>query len=931
VHERNRPIPVEPWLLEVDVVLSAVESDADAGLTSRDAAERLARDGPNRLDRGAGVPAWRKLVAQFADPLIYLLLAAIGVSIVAWLLEGAAGLPIEAIVIAAIVLGNGVLGFLQERQAEQAVAALQRMAAPTARVVRDGEEGSIPAEEVVVGDVVVLGEGDAVSADARLISSASLTVAEAALTGESEAVLKDPRPLDGPAGIGDRLNMVFSGTAVTRGRGRAVVTAAGMRTEMGRIATLLEATEEQATPLQTEIALVGRVLGVAVIAIAVVVIGAILLTSDLDGPSALVDVLLIGVSLAVAAVPEGLPAILTVILAIGVQRMARQRAIVKKLSSVESLGSASVICSDKTGTLTRNEMTIVRVLTHSGEVEVSGTGYRPEGQVMIGGRHLERGQLHDEVRAVLSGGSLANDATLRREGSEWVAHGDPTEAAFLVAERKLGTAEQRVSRFRRRGEIPFSSERKLMSTIEADAAHEGQIVVMTKGAPDVLLARCTRERVGTRDEPLTDVRRAEILAGVERLADDALRTLSVAYRPLPTAESPEADESLEHDLVFAGVVGIIDPPRSEVAASVAEAQQAGVRVVMITGDHQRTAARIARDLGIARDGAVINGNRLEDMSLEELRVAARSASVYARVAPEHKLRIVDALHADGNIVAMTGDGVNDAPALRAADIGVAMGITGTDVSKEAANMILADDNFATIVSAVREGRAIFANIRKSLRYLLGSNAGEVLTMFLGVLGASIIGLEAEGESFAAPLLATQILWINLLTDSAPALALGFEPPPRDVMRHPPRRLTDRIIDGEMQAGILFIGLVMAMATLLTLDLGLPGGLLDGSSNLDHARTMAFTVLVIAQLFNAFNSRSERRSVFAGHLTNWRLFGAVGVSFGLQVLVVHLPLLNTAFGTVPLSLVDWLACLGIASVVLWADELRKLAVGVVLRQ
>ncbi|MGZ8562194.1 MAG: cation-translocating P-type ATPase, partial [Candidatus Limnocylindria bacterium] len=834
---RDMSMRAEPWLLEPEAVVRAVDGEADVGLTSGEAAGRLARDGANRLDPGARVPAWRKLLAHFADPLVYLLLAATGVSAVAWLLEGADGLPVEAIVIAAIVIANGVLGYVQERQAEQAVAALQRMVAPTARVVRDGEERSVPADEVVVGDIVVLREGDAIAADARLISSASLAVAEAALTGESEPVLKDPRPLERPAAVGDRLNMLFAGTAVTRGRARAVVTATGMGTEMGRIASLLESTDDPPTPLQVEIANVGRTLAVAVIAIAGVVTGTILLTADLEGPSAIVDVLLIGVSLAVAAVPEGLPAILTVILAVGVQRMARQRAIVKKLSSVESLGSASVICSDKTGTLTRNEMTIVRVLTHSGQCEVSGAGYRPEGQVTANGRPLEGGPLHDEVRAVLGGGSLANDAILRPEGNEWVALGDPTEAAFLVGERKLGTAEQRTSRFQRRGEIPFSSERKLMSTIAADAAHAGQLVVMTKGAPDVLLARCTRERIGTRDEPLTDARRAEIRAGVESLADDALRTLAVAYRPLPTAESPEPDESLEHGLVFAGVVGIIDPPRSEVAAAVIEAHQAGIRVVMITGDHARTAARIARDLGIARDGAVINGDQLEGMPGEELRVAARSTSVYARVAPEHKLRIIEALHADGNIVAMTGDGVNDAPALRAADIGVAMGITGTDVSKEAANMILADDNFATIVSAVREGRGIFANIRKCLRYLLSSNAGEVLTMFFGVLGASLIGLESSGESFAAPLLATQVLWINLLTDSAPALALGFEPAPRDVMRHPPRRLTDRIIDRDMQVGVVFIGLVMAIATLLTLDLGLPGGVIDGSGDLEHARTM----------------------------------------------------------------------------------------------
>ena len=910
-------------------VARSLGSDADAGLTSADAAARLARFGQNRLDPADQVPAWRKLLAQFADPLVYLLLAAIVVSVIAWLLEGAAGAPVEAIVIAAIVIANGVLGFAQERSAEQAVAALQRMAAPTAHVVRDGIERPIAAEEVVPGDILVLGEGDAISADGRLLRAASLTVAEASLTGESEPVLKDSAVLRARTSLGDRLNMVFSGTAVTRGRGRAVVTATGMATEMGRIAELLGATEEERTPLQREIDLVGRTLGIAVVVIALIVVGAILLTSEIAWPSGLVDVLLLGVSLAVAAVPEGLPAILTVILAIGVQRMARQHAIVKKLSSVETLGSASVICSDKTGTLTRNEMTIQRIVTRSGEVAVSGIGYEPEGDLTAEGEPLEIGPLRSEARAVLGGGSLANDAILRREGSAWVVHGDPTEAAFLVAERKLGTTEQRSERFTRRGEIPFSSERKLMSTLEADAAHEGEILLMTKGAPDILLARCTRERVGTAETPLTEARRGEILAAIDRLAGDALRTLAVAYRPLDTAEPPAADDSLERELVFAGVVGMIDPPRAEVAASIAEAHGAGLRVVMITGDHARTAARIAADLGIissdeARSGAaVLPGHELDRLEPGALRDRGRTISVYARVSPEHKLQIIDALRADGNIVAMTGDGVNDAPALKSADIGVAMGITGTDVSKEAANMILADDNFATIVSAVREGRAIFSNIRRFLRYLLSSNAGEVLTMFFGVIGASFIGLDMAAEGVVAPLLATQILWINLLTDSAPALALGFEPPPADVMRQPPRRLTDRVIDREMQVGVVFVGFVMAAATLLTIDMGLPGGLIEGSSSVDDARTMGFTVLVLAQLFNAFNSRSGRQSAFGNLFTNARLFGAIGLSLVLQVLVVHVPFLNQAFGTVPLSPIDWALCLAIASSVLWAEELRKL--------
>ncbi len=917
----------DPTVLDASDVASQLETDPDHGLTTEEAERRREIHGPNRLAARPPVPAWRKLLAQFADPLIYLLLAAIAVSVVAWWLEGAEGLPIEGIVIAAIVLANGVLGFLQERQAERAVAALQRMAAPTARVVRDGQPRDVPADELVPGDILLLAEGDTVGADGRLVSAASLMVAEAALTGESEPVLKDPAPLTAPAPIGDRLDMAFAGTAVSRGRGVAIVTATGMRTEMGRIATLLEQTQADPTPLQREIDTLGRWLGLSVIVIATVVVGAVLLTSEVSGLQDLVDVLLLGVSLAVAAVPEGLPAILTVVLALGVQRMAAQRAIVKKLSSVETLGSASVIGSDKTGTLTRNEMTIVRVVTRSGTVDVTGGGYRPEGEVLAAGVPLGPGSLHDEVRAVLSGGSLANDAALLDQAGSWTVQGDPTEAAFLVAERKLGTTEQRMRRFRRRGEIPFSSERKLMSTLEEDAAHAGEVVVMTKGAPDVLLARCAHERLGSAAVPLADARRAQILAEVDRLADQALRTLAVAYRPLGTPDAPAADESLEHELVFAGVVGMIDPPRREARDAIAEATGAGIRVVMITGDHARTAARVAADLGLVsgQAPAVIGGQELETLSDPELRERARTAIVYARVAPEHKLRIVDALQADGLVVAMTGDGVNDAPALKAADIGVAMGITGTAVSKEAADMILADDNFATIVAAVREGRAIFANIRRFLRYLLSSNAGEVLTMFLGVIAAPIIGLSDVGAGLAAPLLATQILWINLLTDSAPALALGFEPPPPDVMRRPPRRLTDRVIDAEMQLDVVLVGLTMAVATLLALDLYLPGGLIPGSSSLDGARTAAFTVLVLAQLYNAFNARSDHQSALSGLFTNWRLFGAVGLSLALQVLVVHVPFLNQAFGTVPLSPFDWLVCVGVASSVLWVAELRKAVV------
>jgi len=919
---------LDPWLVDAPDIARSLGVDPDCGLTSVEAAVRLARSGPNVLDAAEEVPTWRKLLRQFADPLVYLLLAAIVVSAAAWLLEGANGFPIEAIVIAAIVALNGVLGYLQERSAENSVAALQGMAATTAGLLREREVMRVPGADVVTGDVLVLAQGDMIPADARLLEAASMFVAEASLTGESEPVPKDAAVLDGPTPLGERLNMVFSGTAVTRGRGRAVVTGTGMNTEIGHVVTLLGDTEQERTPLQEQLDSVSSLLARAVVVIAAVVVGAILLTSDISEPGDLVDVLLVGVSLAVAAVPEGLQTILTVVLALGVQRMVKQKAIVKRLSSVETLGSTSVICSDKTGTLTKNEMTIERLVTHSGEVSVTGAGLRPEGEFTSAGVPLPQGPVREEVGVLLGGGSLANDAALYHNDDGWTAQGDPTEAAFLVAERKLGTTEERTARFTRVGEVPFTSERKLMSTVEADADHDSRALVITKGAPDVLLDRCRFERVGSSSEELTEAGRARILAQVDRLAEQALRTLAVAYREHQGGGVPPADESIEHDLVFAGLVGMIDPPRPEAAVAIAEAKKAGIRVVMITGDHPRTASRIAADLGITSDNdattPAVTGAQIDTLDDEAFAATARSANVYARVSPEHKLRLVDALQADGDVVAMTGDGVNDAPALKSADIGVAMGVTGTDVSKEAATMILVDDNFATIVAAVREGRSIYTSIKKFLRYLLSSNIGEVLTMLLGILGASVIGLNT-GSELAVPLLATQILWINLLTDSLPALALGVDPAGRDVMRDAPRHPGAPLVDKEMWAGVLFTGLVMAIATLVTMDYQLPGGLIEGSVSLDRARTAGFTVLVLAQLFNCLNSRSERASAFLGLFTNRWLWGAIAISLVLQVLVVHVPFLNDAFGTTPLTAGDWLFCAAAASSVLWLGELKKLIV------
>ncbi len=924
-----------PWAQSTSTVVEALGTDLDVGLSADEVTRRLDEFGPNELVQAQPRAAWQRLLDQFVDPLVGLLLAAIVVSLLAWWFDGADEAPIEALVIAAIVVANAVLGFWQERKAERAVDALRDLTASQVRVVRHTRVESVASTALVPGDVVLFAEGDVVGADCRITDSSSLQVAEAALTGESVPVAKSADPVDPASELGDRTNMAYNGTAVVRGRGRGVVVATSMNTEIGRIATLLDEAAEERTPLQRQIAWLGRALGIVVVVLAAIVVAAILVASPISGAADVIDALLVGVSLAVAAVPEGLPAILSVVLALGVQRMASQRAIVKRLSSVETLGSASVICTDKTGTLTRNEMTIVKVVTPSVEVDITGIGYEPVGEVRSGGEPVHDEALRREVELVLEGGSLANDATLRADGDRWEVLGDPTEAAFLVAERKLGLTAGRASRFERVAEVPFTSERKLMTTVDLDSEADQQsrhddrreFVLVTKGAPDVLLGRCSHERVGGEVVELTDERRDAILGDVERLADDALRTLAVAYRRLD-AVADQVDESLEHGLVHLGVVGIVDPPRPEVIEAIADARRAGIRVIMITGDHPRTAARIGQQLGIEESNGALSGmtgTELAELSDERFADTVRQRSIFARVSPEQKLRIVEALQRDDRIVAMTGDGVNDAPALRQAEIGVAMGINGTEVSKEAADMILADDNFATILSAVREGREIFSDIRKFLRYLLASNAGEVLVMFVGVLAAGALGLAAGAgtDELTVPLLATQILWINLVTDSALALALGVDPPVKDVMNHPPRRIDDRIIDRSMVATIALIGVTTAVVGLIALDLELPGGLLGGSGTIESARTMVFTTVVLAQIFNAFNARSDVVSAFVQPFDNRLLWGAAALTLASQLAVVHAPPLQRAFDTDALDLRQWLICAGLASAVLWIDEIRKL--------
>ena len=937
----------DPSLVDGTRLAQALGTDPARGLAAAEAARRLQADGPNALRALPVVPLWRRALAHLQDPLVYLLGTAALLALVGWWFEGrgrpgAAGWPLDAIVIAIVVLLNAGLGWLEEAKAAQAVAALARLSVATSAVLRDGVVARVPSVELVRGDVLVLDEGDAVAADARLLQAAALTLLEAALTGESGVVAKDVAVLPQAVALADRRNMVFQGTAVAQGHGRALVTATGMHTELGGIATLLDTTPDAPSPLQTELAQLGRVLGGAALAIGAAVVAVVLLGRPMSGLPGmpglgeLVTVLLLGVSVAVAAVPEGLPAILSVVLALGVRRMARHHAIVRQLAAVETLGWAWVIATDKSGTLTRGEMTVQRVLTASGRADLTGVGYVPEGRAEHAGAELSAGPLFEELQAVLRAGTQASNAQLRQaEGGAWSVLGDPTEGALQVAAHTLRPAAGADPVPERLGEIPFTSQRKRMAVLVAGAAGAGPVLLL-KGAPELILPRCTQLRRGHETLPLDEATRARLAGEIDAMAGDALRTLAVACRRLPAgARLPaeaEGAEALEQGLEYLGSVGLIDPPRAEAAAAIAEARRAGIRVVMITGDHPATAARIAADLGLAEPGApVLTGLALDALDDAALAAAVQRSAVFARVAPRHKLRLVRALQQGGQVVAMTGDGVNDAPALKAADIGVAMGLTGTEVTKAAARMVLADDHFATLVLAVREGRGVLDNIRKFLRYLLSSNIAEVMAVLAGVLGAGLLGLQAgAGGAVALPLLATQLLWVNLVTDTGPALAMGVDPVAEDVMARPPRPRSEHLVDAAMLRDVAGTGLVMAALTLLALDLFLPGGLLEppaalltpAADGLPLARTAAFTVLVLTQLFNAFNARSATASALRHLGTNPWLWLAVASSLLLQAAVVHLPFLNLAFGTVPLSPAQWAVCAGLSSGVLLFSEARK---------
>ncbi len=895
--EPHRPVathsvPVAPdmetmWhTLELDQLLTQLRTHPTRGLSQVEAAQRLAEYGPNELQAVRRISPWALLLGQFKNVLILILLAAITLS--AFL-----GHSIEAVAIGVIVLFAVLLGFVQEYRAERAIEALRQMAAPTATVVRDGNESKIPARDLVPGDVILLRAGDKIPADARLTQAVNLQVEEAALTGESVPVTKHTATLtDADLALGDRNNMVYAGTAVTYGRGRAVVVATGMNTEFGKIAQLLQTVETGKTPLQENLDRVGRALARAAFVVVLLIVALGLLRGQ-----PLLEMFIFGIALAVAVVPEALPAVVTISLAIGVQRMVRRNALVRRLPAVETLGSTSVICSDKTGTLTKDEMTVRKIFVAGKMLEVSGAGYEPQGIFSFNGAPVEP---TIPLTTLLRAAALASDANIGREqhNGRWQVKGDPTEGALVVAAAKAGLHKPDLdAQFPRIHEIPFTSETKRMTTLHVTP--DG-VVAYAKGAPEVILDSCTHQLTEAGETALDAASKGIILEMARQMASEALRVLAVAYKL-------NADiEHAEREMTFLGLVGMIDPPRPEAKTAVQTCEQAGIKPVMITGDHPLTAQAVARELGLLKTGRVVTGAELEAMSDAEFERQVEDIEVYARVSPVHKLRVVTLLQKKGHIVAMTGDGVNDAPALKRADIGIAMGITGTDVSKEAAAMILTDDNFASIVAAVEEGRGIFGNIKKYLMYLLSSNIGEIGLM----AGATLLGLPL-------PLTAVQILYVNLATDGLPALALSVDPPEPDLMRRPPRNPRTGIFTRPVITLMVTGGLWSALVNLGVFTWALRAGLSTA-----EAMTMTFVSLVLIQFFKAYSFRSDRHSVLNRPFANKWLNLAILWELLLLTLIVYLPFLHEPFGTFSLPLMDWVIVVAVALTIVPALELAK---------
>ncbi|MGI6112935.1 MAG: calcium-transporting P-type ATPase, PMR1-type [Mahellales bacterium] len=866
--------------LDVHEVKDTLKTSIKDGLSEQDALRRLEQHGPNELEHGASKTVLSMFIEQFKNFMVIILL-------IAAVISGLLGETKDTVIILAIVILNSVLGAVQENKAEKSLAALKKMAAPHAKVVRDGQPASIPASQLVPGDIVILEAGDFVPADLRLIESANLKVQEAALTGESVPVEKSTDVLDQQdIPLGDRTNMAYSGSIVTYGRGRGIVIGTGMGTEMGRIADMLQREKGVKTPLQHRMERLGKTLGIAVLGIC----GIIFLVGLLYGREVF-TMFFTAVSLAVAAIPEGLPAIVTVVLAIGVQRMIRRNAIIRKLPAVESLGSATIICSDKTGTLTQNKMTVEKVYCSDNMVDIKG---------------IDEGKKDEAFRLLIEIGMLCNDSQVKDDHGDIKTIGDPTETALVDLAFKMGMDKTDLQRQHPRvSEIPFDSERKLMTTVHQ--WNDGYRVY-TKGAPDELLNRCTKIMVDNSVVDLDEEMKNRILSANHDMGSNALRVLGAAYKHINQIPQGDMQQALENQLIFVGLFGMIDPPRPEVMDAVALCKRAGIKPVMITGDHKITAIAIARELGMLEDeGEAISGTELDSMSQQDLEDNVENYSVYARVSPEHKMRIIKAWQSKGQVVAMTGDGVNDAPALKSADIGVAMGITGTDVAKEASEMVLTDDNFATIVSAVREGRVIYANILKTIQFLLSCNIGEILVLLVATL-----------VNWDIPLLPIHILWVNLVTDSFPALALGVDPAEAGIMDRRPRSPKKGVFDKGMTIRIGYQGVMVGVLTLTAFLIG---------KGVDTAtgQTMAFAVLAISQLLHAFNVRSNERSLFKiGLFTNGYLVGAVVVSLALQFLVMLVPNLARLFSITQLSAQQWLVVVVLSLIPIAVVEILKLA-------
>ncbi|KGA97749.1 ATPase [Alkalihalobacillus alcalophilus ATCC 27647 = CGMCC 1.3604] len=866
------------------------------GLTEKEVNKRLKHFGANKLDEGKKISNLALFISQFKDFMVLVLL-------VATFISGLLGEYIDAITIMFIVLLNGILGFVQERKAEKSLDALKELSAPQMNVLRNGIWVKILSSQVVPGDIVKLKSGDRVGADIRLFSANGLSIEESSLTGESVPVQKQTTAIEKDAvEIGDQKNIAFMGTMVTQGNGIGAVIATGMSTEMGKIAHLLQTTESLETPLQRRLEQLGKIL----IIIALILTAMVVLAGVLQGHD-LYTMFLSGVSLAVAAIPEGLPAIVTVALALGVQRMIKRKAIVRKLPAVETLGCATVICSDKTGTLTQNNMTVTQVWSGGKNWKVSGNGYAPEGDFSANGKVVDV-KREKALMQLLSYSMLCNNAKLvqktdkkgllRKEEKNYMIDGDPTEGALVVAGMKAGYNEETLAEhFERIHEFPFDSTRKMMSVIVQDAG--GRRFVVTKGAPDVILSQCNSLMYQNNKEALTPKRKAEVEATLTKMANYALRTIAVAYKPLNKGEKCQTAFEAERNLTLVGIQGMIDPPRPEVIDSVRECREAGIKTVMITGDHQLTACAIAQEIGImSKYGQSLTGKELSKMSTEELVEVVDDVDVYARVSPEHKLKIVKALQKKGHVVAMTGDGVNDAPAIKAANIGIAMGITGTDVAKEASSLILSDDNFATIKDAIKEGRNIYENIRKFIRYMLASNVGEILVMLI----AMILGMPL-------PLVAIQILWINLVTDGLPALALGMDQAEGDVMKRKPRSQFEGVFARGLAWKIISRGFMIGIVTLAAFWITFQGH----PDELIRAQTVAFVTLVMAQLIHVFDCRSEYSVYHRNPFENRYLVVAVILSTLLMLVVIYFPPLQTIFHTVALDTREWLLVLGMAAI------------------